>query len=234
MATRLQIQAAVLARTGTQDVVIAQDAINDAYREIVGRFDLAPIEAVVSLTAGVDSYDFNTLLGTTDYNGLIEMYGTDTQSNPFGLDEVDLSGLVKLRAAALSTGQPTTFACVGTTGLEIYPIPTTGWTLTVWYNRFRTADSLSADGSIPTLIPTAYHDLLELRAAMLIANRYESMGQNVNLGDRTLQQYQNRLSEFTQIMRTRAGKQTRRMRPGYRRFARIRPAVPSQDLGGRY
>jgi len=241
MATLDKLRAAVAARTGTDIVnyaTIMLDAINDAYREIVGRFDLNPAEAVVTLTGGTDTYDFNTLLvaggGQADFNGLIELYGTDTQSNPFGLEQGDISHIYKLRAAALSTGQPTDYALTGVSGLEIYPIPTSGWTITMIYNRWRSTSNLAAGGDTPSLIPDPYHDLLELRAAVLLANRYESMGMNVNLGDRVLQQYQVRLGEFQGIMRERQGKQVRRLHTGYRRFARIRPAVPSQDLGGRY
>lgn len=239
MATRLLLQAALLARTGTGDTTIAQAAINDAYKELVGRFHLNPAEVVLPLTAGTDGYDFNALLnaavGQQDYNGLIELYGVDSTSNVWPIQQCDLSHLIKLRGSAQSTGQPTDFALVGLTGFEVYPVPTSGWSLTVWYDRWRPAtNALNADGDIPVLIPDAYHDVIELLASKTVVGRYESMGENASVVANVNSLYQARLAELSQILRNRQGKQTRQMRVGYRRFARIRPAVPSQDLGGRW
>lgn len=237
-----EIKAAVAARTGT-DVgsvfaPIILKAVNDAYREIVGRFNLNPVSVTLPLAAGTQSYDFNTLLtaavGQADFDGLIELYGTDQGSNPYPLEESSLPHIVKLRSASTTNGQPTNFAVIGSTGLEIWPIPTSGYSLVCWYDRWRTTNELVNDVDIPVLIPVSYHDLLDLRAAVQLASRYESMGQNAPLRDRTIAEYDRRLAEFSQMMRLRQGLQTRRFYTGYRQFARIRPSVPSQDLGGRY
>lgn len=235
--TRDELQAAVLARTGTSDVTIAITAINNAYQEIVGRAHQNLVEVVLPLVAGTSKYSINALLltavGFQDFYGLYELYGTDTTLNNSPLEQNDLSHIVKMRASSTTSGQPTNFAMVGPDGLEFWPTPTSGQQVTLWYDRWRTANNLTTGPQIPSLIMEPYHDLLDLRASLLVASRYESMGENRGLKGDVAAEYDRRMAEFLAFTKNRQGKQTRRIYTGFRRFARLRPAVPSQDLGGR-
>lgn len=236
--TRDELQAAVFARSATSDPTIAITAINNAYQEIVGAAHLNPAKVTLPLVAGTDGYSLNALLttavGNADFYGLIEMYGLDTASNPSPMEQNDLSHIVRLRAAAAMTGQPTNFALVGLDQLEIVPVPISGQQITMWYDRWRAANNLTAGANTPVLLPEPFHDLIDLRASMQIASRYESTGENAALAQKIGAEYATRTGEWLAYLRKRQGKQTRRMTTGYRRFARLRPSVPSQDLGGRW
>jgi hypothetical protein len=241
--TRDELTAAIAARTGldaTNQATLIQQAINDAYQEIVGRFHMNPFEVTLTLTANQDSYSINTLLQSAisqqDFYGLIELYYSGSGGTTGPLEQVDISSLVRLRASLTATGQPTQFAIVGFDGLELVQTPVTSTDqLIMWYDRWRSAfDNLTAGGQVPTKLPTPYHDLIDLRASLQLASRYESMGENRSLKADIAAEFDRRSGEFVTWVRNHQGKQTRKIKTGYRQFARLRPSVPSQDLGGRW
>ena len=228
--TRLEILADALARSLTTDAVIGNTAINDAYKDIVGKCELNPKKTTLTLTAGVESYVLTSTI--TDFNGLYGIYynGSD---GPGILEAVDLTTILQMRAAYAQSAAPLQYSLIGNAQLELFPNPsTTGSTLVVWYYAFGAADALAADATVPVLIPSEYHDVIGLRASMMLASRYESAGENRDLGQRIFAEYQGRFGELRAFLRRHASSQPQRLRVGYPRRPRIRPATPSTDVSG--
>jgi hypothetical protein len=229
--TRDELQAAVLARSLTSDTVVAVTAINDAYKDIVNQAELNLKKATLNLVAGTDSYDLVTM--AADFNGLMGVYYSGSDGSGI-LEPADMTVIIQQRAAFAQQAAPMMYDLIGFKQLELFPAPSlTGSTLIVWYYSFATADALSAAGSIPVLIPTEYHDTIELRASQMIASRYESAGENKGLSANIIAEYERRLGQLRANQRRHQSKQPRRLRTGYPRLPRIRPATPSTDVSGR-
>ena len=231
MATRLELLTNVLARSLTSDATLGNAAINDAYKDIVGKCELNPKKTTLTLTAGVESYVLTATI--TDFNGLYGVYYSGSDGLGI-LEPVDLQTIIQMRAAFAQSAAPMQYSLVGNAQLEVFPSPsTTGSTLVVWYYAFGTGDALSADGSIPVLVPSEYHDVIDLRASMMIASRNESAGDNRDLSQRIFAEYQERLGELRAFLRRHQTQQPQRLKVGYPRRPRIRPATPSTDVSGR-
>lgn len=237
MATRLELLTAMLARSLTSDATIGNAALNEAYKDIVTKCELQLIKGTLTLVAGTDSY--NLLTGLTPTNSFCGIHGIyySSPTDGFGyLEPVDMSVMIQLRSQYNTTGVPTSYALsgAGRNTLELFPAPSSsGASMLVWFNAFDPAvDTLSADGTTPALIPSQYHEVIELRAAQIVAARYESAGENRDLSSKIFAEYQERLGELRAFLRGHESRQPRRVRVGYPRLVRPRPSTPSQDVSG--
>jgi hypothetical protein len=136
------------------------------------------------------------------------------------MEQIDLATLTKMRAQNTAIGLPEHFCLLGFDDLELLQVPpTTGDQLVMWYDRWRTAtNNLTTGNQLPVLIPTPFHDVLEMGASLKIAGRYESLGQNQTLG------------ELRAWVKNHQGVTPRRLKVGYQRYWKMRPSVPSQDI----
>lgn len=239
MATLLQIRTRAIRRaladaSAGAAATEADNIINDVYKDIVSKAGLNILTQTLALASGDDSYVLTTALAD-DFNGLHGLYFSSPTQGTGYLEPVDLNTIIQQRAAITNTGIPQMYALVGQSQLELFPAPQgTGATLVVWFYSFDTADRLVTDGNVPTLVPDEYHDVIELAAAYRLAGINESAGENKNLAGELFALYQQRLGELRAYMRRHESKQPRRMKAGYPGRVRTRPAVPSQDLGGRW
>lgn len=229
--TRDEIQAGVLARSLTSDATLAVSAINDAYREIVNQAELNVKETNLTLTAGVDTVDISTQVA--DYNGMHGLYYSASDGSGI-LEPVDLNVILQERAAFQQSARPAMYCVHSFDTLELFPAPqTTGAQIVMFYYSFATADIMANGSATPVLMPPEFHDVVELYAAQKLASRYESAGDNKGLSAGIYAEYQQRLGLLRGSQRRHQSKQPRRLRTGYPRMPRIRPATPSTDVSGR-
>lgn len=229
MATLADLQTRVTARALTNDNTAATALINDVYRDIVSKAKLNPKKTTLSLTAGVDGYTLSSTI--TDFNGLLTIRFTGANGVVGAIEHCSLSEIERRRAASIASGIPVVYTMVGFDKLEVWPVPpTTGDTLTVWYTGAPTA--LASAGDIPSLVPSEYHAAIEVGAAARLAAIYETDGENRQLKADLLAEYQQLVGELRAFITRHATDQPRRLRVGYQRYPRLRPATPSTDVGG--
>ena len=210
MATFADLYGRVNRYTDTSDTTTAKAHVNDAYREIVREAKATVTTATKTLTSGTATYSIPTDFTINDLlslEGLIYTPGGQTTGYPVSV--TSLANLLAIRQS-LTTGFVMLYCLRDLNTLELYPAPQTSTdTLTLYYVQAPTA--LSADGDVPSAIPSEWQNLIALTAAARMADEEDS----IQLTAVFTQRYQTMLSAFRQFIRDRQGRQPRMTTIGY-------------------
>lgn len=225
MATFTQLTNRVQNMSMEADSTEAAAFINDVYKEIVINTQSKPTSTTYTLTAG------DTSVPITANDSVVIMYVLYTATGDT-LNQV-LEPCTFEEILDLNSSQPTGFirkyAVIGTgsnTSLKIYPAcQTTGDTITVWTAAEPTV--LSAGGDTPVSLPSQWHYLISLGAALRLI---QAVGEDDNLASSYEQKYDAGLLKFKQWLGRRQGNSTQRMSSGYLRGQRPMPHRNDRDV----
>jgi hypothetical protein len=151
----------------------ADEAINEAYLELVARLNLYQRSATVTLTVGDGDYSILTDFAITDLTGVrsVTWVATGTGTEPAPMEEVDPDVILAYRQqdAVTSTGMDSYYALLGLDTFMLYPVPAVASSLAIYYTARPT--TLQADSDTPSQIPLEFHDAIEKRAIARLGRR---------------------------------------------------------------
>jgi len=209
-------------KTRAQNLALASDdteaglVVNDALTDIVVGAQLKVTSASASLTAGTTVYDISTDFGITDFGSLQYLeYLATGYTTSYILEPISTDEVLALNATN-ATGFTRQYSFLGLDTIRIWPGPqTTGDRLKVYYAQTPTA--LSADGDIPTDIPSHWHWLIVIGAAARLA---DAVGEDQALSASLEAKFQGGMINFQKFMTRRGGRTARRLQSGYLRGPR--------------
>lgn len=191
--------------------------LNQAYEDIVLRTHCKVRPASLTLTAGTDTYSL-----PTQALAILEPY--NSSSGKTGLMKpIDLTEMARKRTGQTSTSGTILYYVLMGDLLELYPAPSTGDTLNLWYVPRPTA--LSSGSDTPSDIPSEYHKLLEFFA---LAEAYE-YHRKMSLMTYNKGLYEQGIKGMIKMLRGRQGR-TDRIVVGYPERRRELPRDPSADV----
>ena len=168
-------------KTRAQNLALAADdteagaCVNDALTDIVVTSQLKVTMANESLTSGQSVYDISADFAITDFGALQYLeYLALGATYSYILEPIAGDELLALNATN-PIGATRQYAFLGLDTLRLWPVPqTTGDILKVYYAQ--TPTELTADGDIPSDIPSQWHWLITSGAAARRSPRAAASG----------------------------------------------------------
>jgi hypothetical protein len=209
-------------KTRAQNLALASDdteagaCVNDALTDIVVSAQLKVTMVNESLTTGQSAYDLSSDFLITDFGALQYLeYLALGASYSYILEPIAGDEILALNATN-PIGATRQYAFLGLDTIRLWPVPqTTGDILKVYYSQ--TPTELSADGDIPSDIPSQWHWLITIGAAARLA---DAVGEDQNLSNALDAKFQNGMIAFQKFMTRRSGRTARRIQFGYLRNPR--------------
>lgn len=138
--------------------------VNDAYQEIAALLRLGRGTFTKTLVAGDGDYSISTDWLITDLTTINQVTSTQagqTDTNP--LEQITPEEMFDLRRFP-STGGQRVYTLLGLDTFMIWPLPSAGDTVTVYYTKRPAA--LVSDGDVPDplVVPPEFHDAIVVRA----------------------------------------------------------------------
>jgi hypothetical protein len=190
--------------------------VNDALTDIVVTSQLKITVANAPLTGGLSVYDLSTDLGITDFGALQYLeYLALGATQSYILEPIAADEILALTATN-PIGAARQYAFLGLDTIRLWPVPqATGDILKVYYAQ--TPTTLSADGDIPSDIPSQWHWLITIGAAARLA---DAVGEDQNLSMALDAKFQAGMVAFQKFMTRRSGRTARRIQVGFLRNPR--------------
>lgn len=209
-------------KTRAENLALASDdteagaCVNDALTDIVVTSQLKVTVSNESLTGGQSVYDISADFAITDFGALQYLeYLALGATYSYILEPIAGDELLALNATN-PIGATRQYAFLGLDTLRLWPVPqTTGDILKVYYAQ--TPTTLSADGDIPSDIPSQWHWLITIGAAARLA---DAVGEDQNLSMALDAKFQNGMVAFQKFLTRRSGRTARRIQVGFLRNPR--------------
>lgn len=209
-------------KTRAENLALASDdteagaCVNDALTDIVVTSQLKVTVSNESLTSGQSVYDIGSDFAITDFGALQYLeYLALGATYSYILEPIAGDELLALNATN-PIGATRQYAFLGLDTLRLWPVPqTTGDILKVYYAQ--TPTTLSADGDIPSDIPSQWHWLITIGAAARLA---DAVGEDQNLSNALDAKFQNGMVAFQKFLTRRSGRTARRIQVGFLRNPR--------------
>lgn len=205
-----------------QNLALASDdtesglCVNDALTDIVVSSQLKVTMVSKTLTGGQSAYDLSADFSITDFGALQYLeYLALGATYSYILEPIAGDEILALNATN-PIGATRQYAFLGLDTIRLWPVPqSTGDVLKVYYGQNPT--TLSADGDIPSDIPSQWHWLITIGAAVRLA---DAVGEDQNLSNALDVKFQNGMIAFQKFMTRRSGRTARRIQTGYLRNPR--------------
>jgi len=190
--------------------------VNDALTDIVVTSQLKVTVSNESLTSGQSVYDISSDFAITDFGALQYLeYLALGATQSYILEPIAADEILALTATN-PIGAARQYAFLGLDTIRLWPVPqATGDILRVYYAQTPTA--LSADGDIPSDIPSQWHWLITIGAAARLA---DAVGEDQNLSMALDAKFQAGMIAFQKFMTRRSGRTARRIQVGFLRNPR--------------
>ena len=209
-------------KTRAENLALASDdteagaCVNDALTDIVVTSQLKVTVSNESLTGGQSAYDISSDFAITDFGALQYLeYLALGATYSYILEPIAGDELLALNATN-PIGATRQYAFLGLDTLRLWPVPqTTGDILKVYYAQ--TPTTLSADGDIPSDIPSQWHWLITIGAAARLA---DAVGEDQNLSNALDAKFQVGMVAFQKFLTRRSGRTARRIQVGFLRNPR--------------
>ena len=211
MATFLQLYTRAKNMAVTSDSTEAKAFVNDVYRDLVVDSQSLCTNVSPTLTTGVNTYTFSTSFSIADL-GMVQylLYKAVGESQGYVLEPASLEEVLQL-SATNPTGYVRKYALQGLDRVYLWPSPaTTGDVLQIFYAQ--TPVVLTADGDLPSSIPSQWHHLISLGAAARLS---DAIGEDVQLGMALQAKYDVAYLKYVAWVKNRQGRGTQRMPSGY-------------------
>jgi len=221
VATYAQLKTRAQAQALTDNATDAALFVNDVYRDVVRRCGLNPQESVETLVASDWKYGIASDFAISGLLGIDVITATTTgAAYSWLLEPTSPEAIIALNTTS-TTGRPRQYAIRGTDTFLVYPAPDSGVSITIYYQAAPTA--LSADGDIPTLVPTEYHHVIQYGAAALLANE-----EGPELAVTLAQLYEQELVKLMGVKNRMSDSLGKRVKVGYP--WRVHPAPGRNDV----
>lgn len=215
MATFAQLKVRAQNMAMSDDDTEAGYAVNDALTDIVVGAQLKVATVSKALTSGVSVYTMSGL-GVTDFGALQYMeYLALGSTQSYILEPITADEIIALNATN-PLGATRQYAFLGLDTIRLWPEPqTTGDSLTIYYAQTPTA--LSGANDVPSDIPSQWHSMLALAAAVRLA---DAVGEDQTLSASLDARFQVQMDRFQKWLTRRGGRTARRIQHGYLRTPR--------------